>query len=147
MTRTTRARRPSQGAANGEVESTWPRGLYVIVVSVILARRWYVIARPFDSGRNTTRYRENNTRKETRVAAVTRGSRHERDHRRSLVEKAVADVVFEPNVSFWLCTSRGTSGLELKATVSRWQPMLSSSHRLLPPRPDNTDSYTRFPRS
>lgn len=101
------------GAGNGGAGSTWPRGLYVIVVSVILAG-WYVIVRPFDSGRNTTRYRGNNTRKETRVAAVTRESRHERDHRRSFGGKAPADVVFEPNVSFWLCTSRGTSGSSLK---------------------------------
>lgn len=95
------------------VGSIWPRGLYVIVVSVILAR-WYVTVRPLDSGRNTTRYHENNTCKRTHVAAVARRSRHERYHPRMFRKKARGDVVSELNVSFRLCTSRGTSGSSLK---------------------------------
>lgn len=106
---------------------------------------WYVTVRPLVSGRNT----QHATTKTTLVGEPASRLGHAWIASRTGSswiprKKARAAVVSEPNVSFRLCTSRGTSGLELKATVSRWQPVLS--HRLLPPRPDNTDSYRLFPR-
>lgn len=124
----------------GSLHSTWPRGLYVIVVSVILKRsliRWSfapsILAETHHDTTETTHVREPASRP-VRASIV---SRTESPSIPSEISSCLCRFGAERLVSAMHFT--GNQWLELKATVSRWQPVLS--HRLLlpPPRPGNTD--------
>lgn len=132
----------------GSLHSTWPRGLYVIVVSVILNARWYVdtiLEEAHNDTTETTHVREHASR-QVRASIVSRTGSPSIP---SKISSCLCRFGAERLVSAMHFT--GNQWLELKATVSRWRPVLS--HRLLPPppppppRPGNTDPRTVFPRS